>query len=77
MMLRESLVLVLLGVAAGIPCALVGTRLIQNQLFGLSSRNPLLFCAIAIVLLAVGATAAYIPARRAMRIDPIVALRYE
>jgi len=77
MMLGESIVLVLLGVVAGVPCALVGTRLIQNQLFGLSPRNPLTFAAVVLMLLAVGAVAGYIPARRATHVDPMVALRHE
>jgi putative ABC transport system permease protein len=77
MVLRQALALVLAGIAVGIPCALGATRLIANQLFGLSARDPLTLAFVAVVLLAVGAVAGYLPARRATRVDPIVALKYE
>jgi ABC-type antimicrobial peptide transport system permease subunit len=77
MVLRESLLLLALGISVGVPATLVGTRLIQSQLFGLS---PFDRTTIAIALAAITSVillAAYFPARRAAKIDPMVALRYE
>ena len=75
--LREAVALTLTGTAIGIPFALVATRLIANQLFGLSPWDPLTFLFVALTLLSVGGLAAYLPSRRAMRIAPTVALRHE
>jgi predicted permease len=67
----------LLGVAAGLLAALGLTRLMSNQLFDVSPHDPLTFSAVAALLMAVAISACYIPARRAMRVDPIIALRHE
>src|ERR1700690_3622591 len=67
----------LIGVAIGVGVALGLTRLMANQLFGVSAHDPLTFAAVALLLIVVSVAASYIPARRAMRVDPMVALRYE
>jgi len=77
MVMRESLVRVTLGVALGIPAALAGTRVISSLLYGLKPDDPLTIIVSASIMLAVAAIAGYLPARRAARVDPMVALRYE
>jgi predicted permease len=77
MVLREALILVGVGVVVGIPAALGTSRLLQNMLYALSSVDPLSMSAAVSMLLLVAAIAGYIPARRATKVDPMVALRYE
>jgi predicted permease len=77
MVLRETLLLVGVGLAIGIPAALASTRLIASQLFDLSPYDPLTLSVSSLLLIAVAALAGFIPARRASRVDPMVALRYE
>ena len=67
----------LIGVGIGMPIALVATRLISSQLFGLTPNDPLTITLATLLLLAVSALAGYLPARRASQVDPLVALRYE
>ena len=69
--------MVLIGVAVGIAASLALTRLMAKLLFGVRAYDPLTFLAVACLLILVALAASYIPARRAMRVDPIVALRYE
>jgi predicted permease len=75
--LREVIVLVGTGVGIGLPCALAATRLIGHMLYGVSPNDPVTLAWVVGALLAVGLLAGYLPARRAMRVDPMVALRYE
>jgi predicted permease len=77
MVLRETLYLVLAGLVLGVPAALLGGRLISSQLFGLSATDPLTLVVAAIVLTVVAMLAGYLPARRASRVNPLNALRYE
>lgn len=77
MVLRESLLLVAIGVAIGLPAVIGAGKLIGSLLYGLTPADPLALVLATLLMFAVAALAGYIPARRAMRVDPMVALRYE
>jgi predicted permease len=77
LILRETLGLTLAGLAVGLPCALVASHLARHLLFNVSANDPATLAAVALCLAIVAALAGYIPARRAMRVDPLVALRCE
>jgi len=77
MVLRETLVLTFLGLALGVPSALAASRLVGHMLFDVSTYDPATLVTVALALAAVATVAGYVPARRAMRVDPIVALRSE
>jgi putative ABC transport system permease protein len=77
MVVGEGLFLALIGVPAGIVAALGLTRLMASLLYGIRPRDPLTFAALSLLITAVAVLASYIPARRATKVDPVVALRYE
>ena len=77
MVLVEGTKTALIGVGVGLVAALGLTRLMSSVLYGISATDPLTFAAVAIILTGVALAACYIPALRAMRVDPIIALRYE
>jgi len=77
LIVRQGMVLVLIGLAIGVVAALELTRFIGTLLFGVSATDPFIFASIPLLLLTVSLLACWIPARRATRVDPLVALRYE
>jgi predicted permease len=77
LVLGEGAKMALFGVAAGIAAALGLTRLMTNELFGVTAQDPLTFAAVAILLTLVALLACYFPARRAVLVDPMVALRHD
>jgi putative ABC transport system permease protein len=77
MVLKQGMVLVLIGVAIGLGSAWLLTRLMRRLLYQVSASDPLTFAAIALLLIAVALLACFLPARRASKVDPLVALRYE
>jgi predicted permease len=77
LILRKSLTLISTGVVLGLALALAATRLVSSMLYGLEAASPLIFAAATLLLAAVATLATYFPARRATRVDPLVALRYE
>ncbi len=77
LVLSKGLRLAAWGTLGGVACALVLTRLMSDMLYGVSSTDPATFIGVVIVLLTVALLACYIPARRATRVDPMVALRHE
>ncbi|MBV9886412.1 MAG: FtsX-like permease family protein, partial [Acidobacteria bacterium] len=77
LILRESLQLIFFGVVIGIAAALGLTRMLASMLYGVSSTDPLIFLSVTALLVVIALAACLIPARRAMQIDPMVALRHE
>jgi putative ABC transport system permease protein len=77
MMLGHGVILVMIGVGFGVAGALAITRYLLSMLFGLTAVDPLTYLAVAVLFTAVALLASYVPARRATKVDPLVALRYE
>jgi predicted permease len=77
MVLRESLLMLAAGLPIGVVAALVGTRFVASMLFGLTSADPATIAGASALLTVVSLAAAYVPARRATRVDPLTALRAE
>jgi ABC-type antimicrobial peptide transport system permease subunit len=77
MIVRQGLTLTLIGVALGVAASLAAVRALNRLLFGVSPTDPVTFVAVVVILGFVALAACFIPARRASRIDPMVALRYE
>jgi putative ABC transport system permease protein len=77
LVLRQGMVLALSGTAVGLAASLELTRLLESQLYRVSVTDPITFAGCAVVFMAVAALASYLPARRAMRLDPMAALRWE
>jgi putative ABC transport system permease protein len=73
----QGLVLIVVGAGIGLALALAATQVLKSLLFGVSATDPLTFAAVLVVLVGVALLACYLPARRAMKVDPLVALRYE
>ena len=72
-----TLVVLLIGLALGVVASLGLTRAISSMLFGVTAADPLTFAAVILLLVTAALLACYIPARRAAKVDPMVALRYE
>jgi putative ABC transport system permease protein len=77
LVMRDGVLLVGIGLALGLAAAFAARQIISSQLYGISSADPIVFGLASIVLAAVALTACYIPARRATKVDPMIALRFE
>jgi putative ABC transport system permease protein len=77
MVMRRGFMLAAVGIATGMIGAFAGARYLESMLFGIEARDPATFAAVATMFAVVAMTAAYLPARRATRVDPVVALREE
>jgi ABC-type antimicrobial peptide transport system permease subunit len=77
MVLTEVLWLAGIGIAAGLPTSLLLTSTIRSQLFGISNNDPITLCVVVFLVSALALISAALPARRAAKVDPMVALRYE
>jgi len=77
MVLRMGLWLIAVGLAIGLGASLLVNRVLASELSGVTPRDPVTFAAVSLVLVMVGAAACWFPARRATKVDPVEALRFE
>jgi putative ABC transport system permease protein len=77
LVLGEGMLVILIGLAIGLVGSLALTRFLSSLLFGVTATDPLTFAAVVCLLALIALAACYIPARRAMLVDPMIALRYE
>ena len=77
MILRKGALLTVVGLAIGLPVAFALANALSSLLFGVKATDPMAFIGVPLILASVAMFASYLPARRALRVDPIVALRYE
>ena len=77
MVLGQGLRLTLTGLGIGLAVSVAATRFLRGELFGITTTDPLTFSSVSLILVAVASFACYIPARRAAKVDPMIALRYE
>jgi putative ABC transport system permease protein len=77
LVIRQALVIVSIGIVIGLAGAFALTRVLSSLLFGISATDRITFAALSILLGAIALLASYLPARRAAKVDPIIALRYE
>jgi putative ABC transport system permease protein len=77
LVLKEGMIPVGIGISVGLGAGLALAQLVASLLYGVSATDPITFASVTLLLAAVAFVACYVPARRAMKVDPIVALRYE
>lgn len=77
LVLRQGITMLLAGTAAGLAASLAATRLMGRMLFGVTATDPLTYLSVTALLAAATLVACYLPARRAVRVDPQMALRHE
>jgi ABC-type antimicrobial peptide transport system permease subunit len=77
MVLNQGLALIVAGIGIGVAVSLGLTRFLASQLWGVSASDPWTFAAVVVAILSAGLAACFFPARRAMQVDPVTALRYE
>jgi len=77
MVLRETAILILIGLAVGVPASLACARFVESKLFGLKAADPVTLAAALGIMIVVAVASGYLPARRASKVDPLIALRYE